>query len=79
MSDLAVEVSRLGEKANNTEKRVNGHEIVCAQRYGEITNSFSRVHSRLDGIMKAVITLLITMLLSIIGGVVGIVAQILMK
>ena len=41
--------------------RVDTHEKVCAERYGEIKGSFDRVHGRLDKIMWAVLCLLVTM------------------
>jgi predicted nucleic acid-binding Zn ribbon protein len=41
--------------------RVDSHEKVCAERYGEIKGSFDRVHSRLDKIMLGVLGLLLTM------------------
>jgi hypothetical protein len=37
------------------------HEKVCAERYGDIKDSFSRIHARLDKIMYGLIGLLITM------------------
>lgn len=40
-------------------ERLDGHERVCADRYGEISKSFDRVHSRLDWIMRGVIGLLL--------------------
>lgn len=39
-------------------ERLEGHERVCADRYGEISKSFDRVHSRLDWIMRGVIGIL---------------------
>lgn len=30
------------------ESRLDGHEKVCAERYGDIRDSFGRVHGRLD-------------------------------
>lgn len=41
--------------------RVDSHEKVCAERYGDIKSSFDRVHGRLDKIMWAVLGLLVTM------------------
>lgn len=39
--------------------RIDSHEKVCVERYGEIKDSFSRVHSRVDWIMyTAILTLL---------------------
>ncbi len=43
-------------------ERLEGHERICAERYGEITKSFDRVHSRLDWIMRCVLGLLAAML-----------------
>lgn len=44
-----------------TATRLESHEKVCAERYGDIKTSFDRVHSRLDKIMYGLIGLLITM------------------
>ncbi len=68
MSDLAVEVARIGEQARTNEKRIDDHEDICAERYSEISGSFVRVHDRLDRIMVGVIALLISILLSMIAG-----------
>lgn len=65
MSDLAVTVARFAEKTENNEKRISTHEDLCAERYGEITSSFMRVHERLDRIMIGVIAVLI----SALGGI----------
>jgi hypothetical protein len=35
--------------------RIDGHEKVCAERYGEIKESFGRVHSRIDWILYSTI------------------------
>ncbi len=35
--------------------RIDGHEKVCAERYGEIKESFGRVHGRIDWIMYTTI------------------------
>lgn len=43
-------------------ERLEGHEKVCAERYGEISKSFDRIHGRLDWIMRGVIGLLGAML-----------------
>jgi predicted nucleic acid-binding Zn ribbon protein len=43
-------------------QRLEGHEKVCAERYGEISKSFDRIHSRLDWIMRGVVGLLAAML-----------------
>ena len=42
-------------------ERLEGHERVCAERYGQINLSFERIHSRLDWIMRGVIGLLFAM------------------
>jgi hypothetical protein len=44
------------------EQRLEDHERVCAERYGEISKSFDRIHGRLDWIMRGVIGLLGAML-----------------
>lgn len=44
------------------EERLEGHEKICAERYGEISKSFDRVHGRLDWIMRGIICLLAAML-----------------
>jgi len=41
--------------------RLEAHEKVCAERYGDIKDSFGRVHARLDKIIYGLIGLLITM------------------
>lgn len=42
--------------------RLEGHEKVCAERYGEISKSFDRIHGRLDWIMRGIVGLLAAML-----------------
>lgn len=50
--------------------RIDSHEKVCSERYGEINKSFARVHGRVDWILyftiatsvSAVGTLLMTLL-----------------
>jgi len=49
-------------KAVVLQERLEGHEKICAERYGEITKSFDRVHGRLDWIMRGIISLLAAML-----------------
>lgn len=49
-------------KAAVLAERLDGHEKICAERYGEISKSFDRVHSRLDWIMRGIIGLLAAML-----------------
>jgi hypothetical protein len=49
-------------KAAVLEQRLEDHERVCAERYGEISKSFDRIHGRLDWIMRGVIGLLGAML-----------------
>lgn len=49
-------------KAAILEERMEGHEKICAERYGEISKSFDRIHGRLDWIMRGVIGLLGAML-----------------
>ena len=44
-------------KAAVLEARIDGHERVCAERYGEIKDSFGRVHERLDKIFWGVLGL----------------------
>ena len=68
MSDLIAEVSRIGEQSRNTERRIDAHEDVCAKRYGDIADSFVRVHVRLDGILKGIIALLVSIVLGLAGG-----------
>lgn len=45
-----------------TATRLDSHEKVCAERYGEIKVSFDRVHSRLDKLFYGIVGLLLTML-----------------
>jgi mannose/fructose/N-acetylgalactosamine-specific phosphotransferase system component IID len=47
--------------ATVTATRLEAHEKICAERYGDIKDSFTRVHARLDKIMYGLIGLLITM------------------
>lgn len=47
---------------NVARARIDGHEKVCADRYGEIKDSFGRVHNRLDKIMWGIISLLLAIL-----------------
>lgn len=35
--------------------RIDSHEKVCAERYGEIKDSFGRVHGRIDWILYTAI------------------------
>lgn len=42
--------------------RLDGHEKICGERYGEIKSSFDRVHKRLDLIFGCVILVLASML-----------------
>ncbi len=49
-------------KAVVLEERLENHEKVCAELYGEISKSFDRVHGRLDWIMRGIIGLLAAML-----------------
>lgn len=49
-------------KAAVLEERLEGHEKICAERYGEISKSFDRIHGRLDWIMRGIIGLLGAML-----------------
>lgn len=42
-------------------ERLEGHEKVCAERYGQINASFERIHGRLDWIMRGVLGLLIAL------------------
>jgi hypothetical protein len=44
------------------EERLDGHEKLCAERYGEISKSFDRVHGRLDWIMRGIVSLMAAML-----------------
>lgn len=44
-----------------TATRLESHEKVCAERYGDIRDSFARVHARLDKIIYGLIGLLIAM------------------
>jgi predicted nucleic acid-binding Zn ribbon protein len=47
--------------ATITATRLDAHEKICAERYGEIKESFARVHARLDKIIYGLIGLLLTM------------------
>ncbi len=49
------------------EERLEGHERVCGERYGEIKSSFGRVHDRLDGINAGVRVVLAGMVLFLLG------------
>ena len=53
MSDQAIDHAIL-------KTRLDGHEAICTQRYGEISTSFGRVHDRLDWIMRGIIAVLIS-------------------
>lgn len=44
------------------EERLEGHEKLCAERYGQIVKSFDRVHNRLDWIMRVAVGTLAAML-----------------
>lgn len=44
------------------EERLEGHEKLCAERYGQIARSFDRVHSRLDWIIRALVSVMASML-----------------
>lgn len=44
-----------------TATRLDSHEKICSERYGEIKGSFARIHGRLDTIIYGLIGLLITM------------------
>lgn len=44
------------------ESRIDGHEKICAERYGDIKDSFGRVHGRLDTIFWSVVALLLSMI-----------------
>lgn len=43
-------------------ERLEGHERVCSERYGDIKDSFSRVHERLDKIFWGVLGLTLAVL-----------------
>ena len=53
MSDAKDEVARA---------LLSAHESTCAERYGEIKDSFGRVHSRLDKILWGMIGVLLAIL-----------------
>jgi hypothetical protein len=44
-----------------TATKLESHEKICAERYGDIKESFGRVHDRLDKIVYGLIALLIAM------------------
>lgn len=44
------------------EERLDGHEKLCAERYGQIVRSFERVHNRLDWILRGMVGVLASML-----------------
>lgn len=48
-------------------ERLEGHEKICAERYGEISKSFDRIHGRLDWIMRGIVGLLAAMLAWVIA------------
>lgn len=54
-------------KAAVLESRMDSHEKVCGERYGEIKESFGRVHDRLDGINTGVKSLLAAMVVFLLG------------
>lgn len=60
MDDGAVKTAVLQE-------RLEGHERVCTERYGQIQGSFGRIHDRLDGINTGVRSVLIGMVIFLIG------------
>jgi len=49
------------------ESRLDNHEKVCGERYGEISGSFERIHNRLDGINTGVRVVLAGMVLFLLG------------
>ncbi len=44
------------------EERLEGHERLCAERYGQIAKSFDRIHSRLDWIIRGLVSVLASVL-----------------
>jgi hypothetical protein len=63
MSDQSVQTAVL-------ESRLDGHEKVCTERYGEIKESFVTVHDRLNDIQRGVIGILVgivVFMISVIG------------
>lgn len=54
-------------KAAVLQERLEGHEKVCSERYGEIKASFGRVHDRLDGINTGIRSVLIGMVVFLLG------------
>ena len=42
-----------------TETRLNSHEQICSERYGEIREAFKTIHTRLDKIMYGMIGILV--------------------
>jgi len=61
-----MEDERLSEvvtKVAVVESRLNGHEDICAKRYGEIAEAFGDLKSRLVGIESRMTGALITLVL----------------
>lgn len=61
------------------QERLEGHEKVCAERYGEIKESFGRVHTRLDDLVGGIRSVLIALLLAALGGLAFFVAPFFMR
>lgn len=57
----------LETQQQNDRDKQNEHEKVCSERYGEIFDSFQRVHKRLDGINRATLSTLVSWLVALLG------------
>lgn len=65
-----MEDERLSEvvtKVAVVESRLNGHEDICAKRYGEIATAFGELKSQLSEIKGSMFKLLVAALLLLLG------------
>lgn len=56
---------QVSERLAVVEQRMTSHEAVCGERYGEIKDSFGRVHGRLDGLFKTAMAILAGIVLAL--------------
>lgn len=60
-------ISLVVTKVAVVESRLDGHEDICAVRYGEIATAFASVQTQLEGINKSLRGALITIILLMVG------------